>query len=80
MTYGCEKEPSDSDMSAVKLLADQTITVPAGMWHKFEVADAGEMIETYWPACPNSKVDVEDIVRFTIGGRVEECQSPNLPL
>lgn len=62
--------PSEHDRHIVKLHAGETYIVGAGLWHRFEVIEDGELLETYWAAFEGAKVRVDDIERHVLGGRV----------
>lgn len=75
--YGSNKEPVAYDperLREVKILRrGDSITIPAGVWHRFRTLTSGRMVEVYYPdRCEISairpKVRLDDIVRHDVGG------------
>ena len=57
------------EVSRVRMEAGDTHDVEAGVVHRFEVIEAGQVVEVYYPQRPTDRVNHDDIVRLDIGGR-----------
>ena len=51
------------------LSTGQSIDIPPGVIHRFEVLEDGHVVEVYWTD-DGSPVDIKDIQRFNEGGRL----------
>lgn len=67
--YVVEYDPGGTiEVSRTKLQSGDMHDVEAGVVHRFEVIDPGQVIEVYFPANQNCKVSHHDIVRLDTGG------------
>lgn len=57
------KKSATSPVRTDTVLRGQSLTIPAGVWHRFRALTEVDMIEFYW-----SELDREDIVRADEGG------------
>ena len=58
------------EVSRIKLHNGDVHDVEAGVVHRFEVNEAGLVIEVYFPSRPGDRVSHDDITRLDEGGRV----------
>lgn len=60
----------DSNCQVTYLMSGDSLTVPSGKMHRFKVLESGTMIEVYFPDRTGYEVDINDIVRFDVGGSI----------
>jgi len=61
------EEPQYKEVARIPLAAGDLYDVPVGVFHRFEVIQAGKVVEIYWTT-DGSHVELHDIFRVKKGG------------
>lgn len=67
--FGWDEKPGETSRMSILRAGDQ-LSIPELEWHQFMVEKDGVIIEVYHPADCNSVVRLDDIERYSEGGRL----------
>lgn len=57
------------EVNRTRMEAGDVHDVEAGVVHRFEVIESGQVVEVYYPQRPIDRVSHDDIIRLDLGGR-----------
>ncbi len=70
-TFGTADNPPGECETYEIISKGQSLIIPPRVWHRFSVLDRGRVAEMYWTT-DGSACDIGDIIRWNIGGPLEQ--------